>query len=262
MVKLTLLRPCKAGWVAGIQNGLVKDDITVNAVGAEAALGAACAIGAEQEADRSIMVSQLGITYVGEFDGAITKWVERVAWQLHDAGLSAQAVDDIRRVKWSKVARAAAAFGVQLLSRASISEIRKNVNLTFAYLALVREIEGITRSEGYGLRDYADIPAAYEATNREQAVIARRLATASPHGRPPPVQVERSSMLQDLVNGRPMEIEEIFGDLVERGRRHDLPVQGLELVLKVARGINPAASDSARDGGLHERIAGPVDVSG
>jgi len=43
----------------------------------------------------------------------------------------------------------------------------------------------------------------------------------------------RSSMLQDVRNGRPTEIDWINGEVVRRGRRHNVPTPVNEALLKL-----------------------------
>jgi ketopantoate reductase len=47
-------------------------------------------------------------------------------------------------------------------------------------------------------------------------------------------------MTQDLLAGQPLEVESVFGDIVERADEKGVPAPALHLVRDVIRGINPA----------------------
>ena len=47
-------------------------------------------------------------------------------------------------------------------------------------------------------------------------------------------------MTQDLLGGRPLEVDAIFGDIVERGERKHVAVPNLRLVRDLIRGLDAA----------------------
>jgi ketopantoate reductase len=71
-------------WTAGIQNGVLKDDLLTAASGDERVIGAATIFGATRQADDTIRVSGRGRTYLGEHDGRMTDRVRDAAesWQI------------------------------------------------------------------------------------------------------------------------------------------------------------------------------------
>ncbi len=46
-------------------------------------------------------------------------------------------------------------------------------------------------------------------------------------------------MAQDLLEGRPLEVDFVFGDLVARAKRAGVPAPRLTLVRDLIRGIDP-----------------------
>lgn len=46
-------------------------------------------------------------------------------------------------------------------------------------------------------------------------------------------------MTQDLLAGRALEVDEVFGDLVERAERTGVPVSRLRLVRDLIRAVDP-----------------------
>src|SRR6266849_1576256 len=59
----------RTSWVAGIQNGLVKDDLLAAAFGPERLVGAVTILGGQREADGGVAMMSRGATYLGEMAG-------------------------------------------------------------------------------------------------------------------------------------------------------------------------------------------------
>ena len=65
----------RVAWAAGVQNGVLKDDLLVGAFGPERTLGAATIFGAHRAPDGSIQVASRGMTYLGEHAGGVSERV-------------------------------------------------------------------------------------------------------------------------------------------------------------------------------------------
>src|SRR5207237_9558142 len=81
----------RVAWAAGVQNGIVKDDLLAAAFGAERVVGAATIFGAQRQTDGRVLVSSIGATYLGELATGLSERVERAARALQFAGLPTQA---------------------------------------------------------------------------------------------------------------------------------------------------------------------------
>jgi 2-dehydropantoate 2-reductase len=220
-------------WVAGVQNGLIKDDHLVSAFGPERVLGMVTIFSAGRQPSGEVAVSGLGRTYVGELDGQLSKRAANVAALLSTAGIPTESDADIRSVTWSKACNAAGIFGVSVLTRTTAAELMSDPDLLRAYLSLVRETAAVAQANGVALGDYFGFPIRSYVERTDDESIAARSA--------PPTGPLRAfpSMTQDLLAGRSMEAEEIFGDLVDRAARARVPVPRLTLVRDLCRGLNP-----------------------
>ncbi len=234
-----------ASWVAGVQNGVIKDDMLAEAFGSERVVGAASIVGAQREPDGQVLVTSLGASYLGELSGDRSARVEQAVALLQQAGIPTDAVDDIRSVIWSKACNATGVFGVSVLTRGSAPGPMRNVDLMRAYLALVRETAAIAAAEGVALGDYAGFPIRTYLERPEAETLAEvaQRARAAP-ARPTGLE-SLPSMTQDLLAGRPMEVEEVFADVVARAERAGLAVPRLTLVRDLLRGIDPGRKQSA-----------------
>lgn len=227
-----------AAWVAGVQNGVVKDDVLREAFGAARVVGAATILGAGRTDDGAVRVTSLGMTYLGEFAGRSSGRVAAAVAALVAAGIPAEEPDDIRGVLWSKACNAAGVFGVAVLAAPNGPWIFHNPDLMRAYLALVQETAAIARAEGVRVGDYPQFPPIRTYAERP----AEETVAAMPPPPAPAVPPSQPSMVQDFLAGRPMEVDEIFGDLVARAARGGVPAPTLTFVRDVLRGLNRSAS--------------------
>jgi 2-dehydropantoate 2-reductase len=230
-------------WVAGIQNGLVKDDLLAAAFGAERVVGAATILGGQRAGDGpdagAIAVMSLGATYLGEFPEGLSPRVEHAVAILRGAGIPTDAVANVRSVLWSKTLNAVGVFGVCVPTRSSSPAMGRSPDLVRAYLALIREAGAVARANGVELGDYTGFPIRTYLDTPEEEILARFAANAA--RQPPPGTGNESypSMVQDLLANRPLEVDAIFADVVERAARVNVPVPRITLVRDLIRGIDP-----------------------
>jgi 2-dehydropantoate 2-reductase len=226
----------RVGWAAGIQNGIVKDDLLVNAFGAERAVGAVTIFGGQRSTDDSgaIQVTSRGATYLGELDGHQSDRVTQAADRLQAAGIPTQARDDIGSVLWSKACNATGVFGVTVLTRVSNQRLFSDPHLMRAYLGLIRETAAVAGAYGVQVGDYAGFPPIRTFVDRDDDATIAGLQPAA-DGEP-----SYASMTQDLLGGRPLEVDAIFGDIVARAERKHVPVPKLRLARDLIRRLDVA----------------------
>jgi len=225
-------------WVGGVQNGLAKDDLLAQAFGAERLVGAVTILSAARQADGRIAVAALGCTYLGEVDGRRSDRVGAAIADLRTAGIPAEEPADIRSVLWSKACNAAGVFGVSVLARVSALRLFRDPDLLRAYLGLVRETAALAAAYGVAVGDYMNFPIRSYVTRPDEetvATLSRKdvLAPTVTKG----IEVF-PSMTQDLLAGRAVEVDGVFGDLVERADRAAVAVPRLRFVRDLIRGID------------------------
>jgi 2-dehydropantoate 2-reductase len=226
----------KIAWAAGVQNGIVKDDLLAAAFGADRVVGAVTIFGAQRptEAHGAVQVTSRGATYLGELSGHLSPRVQRAAEVLAASGIPTEARDDIASVLWSKACNATGVFGVTVLSRVSNQQLFANPHLMRAYLMLVGETAAVARAYGVEVGNYAGFPPIRTYAERDhEATIA---ALQPPGGGPP----SYASMTQDLLAGQPLEVDAVFGDIVARADLRGVPVPSLRLVRDLIRGVDSA----------------------
>jgi 2-dehydropantoate 2-reductase len=228
----------RTSWVAGIQNGLVKDDLLAAAFGDERRVGAVTILGAQREADGGVAVMARGATYLGEMAGGSSPRVAAAVELLQAAGIPTEAAPDIQSVLWSKEANAVGVFAVTVLARVSSPGFGRRPDLVRAYLSLIREVGAVAAATGVKLGDYAGFSIKTYLDKTDEDVLALFASRATPPPRPGQTE-SYSSMAQDLLAGRPMEVDQIFGDMVERAARVGVAVPRITLARDLIRGIDP-----------------------
>lgn len=228
----------RIGWVAGAQNGLAKDTMLIEAFGQARVVGMVTIVSGQREPAGQISVRSLGMTYLGEFAGAGSARVSAAAAALSQAGIPATAADDIQSVLWSKACHAAGIFGAAAPARASIPGLMASPDLARVYLALMRESATIAAAYGVAICDYAGFPVRTYLDQPDSDTLAL-FAAAAASMRSAGGSEPYSSMAYDVISGRALEVDQIFGDLVARAERAGLAVPRLTLIRDLLRGIDP-----------------------
>jgi 2-dehydropantoate 2-reductase len=224
----------RIAWTAGLQNGVLKDDLLARAFGAQRVVGAATIFGATRETDGAVRVWSRGKTYLGELDGQMSERIRSAAGCLDAAGIPTEARGDIQSVLWSKACNATGVFGVTVLARVSTPRLFSDPDLMRAYLALVRETAAIAAACGVEVGNFAAFPPIRSFVERDEQAILDEVRPAEASNGPS----SYASMTHDLLSGLPLEVDAVFGDIVQRAEQRGVPVPCLRLVRDLIRGLD------------------------
>ena len=191
--------------VVSLQNGVDKDEVLAGALGRDRVLGGVTHIGAViAEPGVIAQTGKLQRITLGELDGSSTPRLQAMADAFRSAGVETVVSDDIRRVTWEKFVFLSALSGLTALTRKPIGEVRANPATRSLLIEALREAVAVARAEGAGLDD---------------AFAQKLLQTIDslPAGM-------LSSMAQDLLRGRRLELPWLSGAVVRRAEKHGLRV--------------------------------------
>lgn len=223
------------GYVLGLQNGVAKDRLLIEAFGAERVLGAATVLGARREPDGVIRVTSYGQTYLGELDGALTDRLRDLSRRFTDAGLPCRSDLDIRRLLWTKCVNALGVFGVTCLTQLPTNVVMRSEPLVQVFVEILAEGAEVAAAEGYPVGDFPDLSIAswlaLPVDDAVRQVTDRARATEL-------TSFAYSSMAMDVILGRPTEVAAVFGDVIARAERHGLAVPRLRLVHDLVTGMD------------------------
>jgi 2-dehydropantoate 2-reductase len=202
--------------VLSLQNGVDNEDKLARAVGQDHVLGGAAFVFAGI-AEPGVVVHTGGPTSItfGELDGQASGRAQRLLAACERAGFGAELSASIRTVLWAKLAFICAQAGMTAAVRLPIGQVRTVDAAWAAFRRLVGEVCAVAAAEGH------PVPA---------AVQERALATAQ--GVEPG---SFSSLHDDLVAGRRMELEALHGEVVRRAAGHGVPVPTCEAVYAILK---------------------------
>jgi 2-dehydropantoate 2-reductase len=150
---------------------------------------------------------------LGELDGVKTQRVLALSSLLTSAGLKAPVQSRIRQELWVKLLGNAVFNPLSALTRASLGEMAESQVLAPIVRAAMEEVDAVARRLG------VEIP----------VTIDQRIRGAARVG------AHKTSMLQDMEAGRPMEIDAVIGSVVELAGRLTVPVPHLETIYACAK---------------------------
>jgi 2-dehydropantoate 2-reductase len=190
--------------VVSLQNGVDKDDVLASAVGKEHVIGGVTHIAAVIEKPGVIaQTGKMQRVTLGELDGSRSARVDALAAALQAGGVEAVVSDDIRRVTWEKFVFLTSISGMTALTRRPVGAVREHPATRAMLFDALREAAAVARAEGVALP---------EGLADQQMKMIDGLAPAM-----------LSSMAQDLLRQRPLELEWLSGSVLRRGEARGVP---------------------------------------
>jgi 2-dehydropantoate 2-reductase len=193
-------------WVIALQNGgVAPTEQVAAAVGDERVVGGAAYISCHLRAP-GVLEHHPGPAgmALGEWTGPLSPRLHEFADVARDAGIDIDLVDDVKAMLWGKFAFISALSGATASTGRPIGDVRATESGARMVEALLREGAAVARAEGVAL------PADYE-----DKTIG--LLYSLDGGM-------RSSLYEDLANGRPCELEALQGEVVRRATLVGVPV--------------------------------------
>jgi 2-dehydropantoate 2-reductase len=150
---------------------------------------------------------------LGEPDGTRSDRCREIAEALIASGLRCPITTHIRQEIWVKLLGNASLNPVSALTRATLVQMLRDPDTSAVIRNIMQEVESISQKMGM------ELPVSIE----------QRMAGAEKVGE------HKTSMLQDLEAGRPMELEALVGAVVELGERLGLPMTHTRTVYSCAK---------------------------
>ena len=200
--------------VVSLQNGVENEEKLAWAVGEDHVMGGAAFIFAEI-AEPGVIVHTGGpasITF-GELDGRTSQRAKQLLACCEQAGFEAELSASIKTVLWGKLAFICAQAGMTAAVRLSIGEIRTADAAWAAFQRLVAEVCSVAEADGH------PVP---HASQERALALAQAVEPGS-----------FSSLHDDLVAGRRMELEALHGFVVRRAAQHGLAVPTSDAVYAI-----------------------------
>jgi 2-dehydropantoate 2-reductase len=161
---------------------------------------------------------------LGELDGIETPRIRAISASMTKAGLKAPITNDIRGEIWLKLWGNLSFNPISALTGATLVDLVQFPLTRELCIAMMREAETIANKLGVTFR----------------VGIDRRIAGAEKVG------AHKTSMLQDLEAGKPLELDALVGSVVELGRLTDTPTPHIDAVYACASLLAKTVSSGSR----------------
>jgi 2-dehydropantoate 2-reductase len=186
-----------------VLNGMKHVETLGRRFGTTAVGGCVCIVTTTlDESGRIVQLSESQSLTYGEMDGARSARMAELDAFMHGGGFGARLSSEIAREMWEKWALLASLGGITCLMRGSVGEIQAATGGTEFALRFLDEVLTIVR-------------AVCKSPSSEFVAAARAMLTAKDSNL-------TSSMYRDLQQGRPIEADQIIGDLLARAEKADV----------------------------------------
>ena len=155
---------------------------------------------------------------LGELDGAKSERIARIAAAFERAGFQAPVLDDIRAEVWLKLWGNASFNPISALTHAGLSDICADVDGRELVVRMMGETQAVAEKLGIAFR----------------VTIDKRIDGAARVGR------HKTSMLQDVEAGQPLEIDALTGSVVELGTLLGVPTPTLRAIYQATKLLDRA----------------------
>ncbi len=176
-------------------------------------VGGVIYVASEVTAPGCVKVAGKGRLVIGEVNGQDSARAQEFASLLQRCGIAAESVTDIRTHVWAKLWRNAAFNPVSCMTRATLGGIASDTDMVPVLTSLLDEVAQVASAFG--------------------VVIAE--TAASLIGATTKFGTHKTSMLQDLERGRPLELDAMVGSIIELAKSSGIPVPHLHAVYACAK---------------------------
>lgn len=233
---LAALQQTDIGTAFSMQNGLMKNDQLIEALGRQHVLGSLTDASGELLPTGEVLFTRNTMLYLGELDGSNSERAQRIAAAIAAAGVHASAVTGITGLEWSKFASWAGMMILSVTTRANSWKYLIDPDASLVLIRLVREVGALAAARDIQLSDRSTLPVASICRGTESQAVATvrdlgwRLKSSAPE--------HRMSTLQDLLAGRALEVEETLGYAMRQAQQSSLTCPLLDAFYHLVSGIN------------------------
>jgi 2-dehydropantoate 2-reductase len=182
-----------------VLNGMKHVDTLIARFGRDAVVGCVCKVATfVDDQGRIVQLNKLQDLAYGEMNGRPSPRTDALDTFMQGAGFDARLSQTIERDMWEKWILLATLGGICCLMRGNIGQVEAAPNGAEFALAFLDEVIAVTTAAGHPPSD-PFVTAARATTTQKDSPMT-------------------SSMYRDLLAGSPVEVDQILGDLLARGR--------------------------------------------
>jgi 2-dehydropantoate 2-reductase len=208
-----------------LQNGWDVELDAARIVGAERVLGGCCFLCSNKVGPGHIQHLDYGRISFGEYApllaGSITSRMNRLVEDFRGAGIDMVPTEDLRQTRWMKLMWNIPFNGLSVVLNALTDRIMANPHAAQLAESLMREVRAAAAGCGSAI---------------DESFIAKMLDDTRK------MVPYASSMLVDYQQGRPMEIEAIFGNPLRAAESAGIPVPRIEMLYRQLKYVEAASA--------------------
>lgn len=190
-------------------------------IGADRVIGTVVYPASELIAPGVVKVVEGNRFTLGEPDGSKSERIQRLSEALNKAGFKAPISTDIRAEIWLKLWGNATFNPISALTHATLADICQFPETRALASAVMTEVQTVAEKLGA----------------RSRISIEKRIAGAEAVG------AHKTSMLQDVEAGRPLELEALTGSVIEFARLTETPTPHLDAIHACAQNLAKTLAD-------------------
>ena len=222
--------------VLSVQNGVLGNEQLGEVFGNGRTLGATASFSGEVLPNGHVRFTVNGGFYIGELPEGLSTRVQDLAMTLQNTGINTEAVSNIQTLQWSKFVIWVPLTAVALLTRLPTYKFLLGDDTALVCARIMREVAAIAGCRDIPIKDSAGVPSEAVVNGSEEAGVSalngfgKILEANAPN--------HRMSALQDLENGRRLEIDATLGYAVEEAHQLGLATPTLEMSYGLLSGVN------------------------
>ncbi|HEY5870991.1 MAG TPA: ketopantoate reductase family protein [Candidatus Tectomicrobia bacterium] len=222
--------------VLSLQNGVLKNEQLARTFGWDKVLGTMTHFSAETLPTGAVYFRTSHGVYLGEWPAGTSPRVQQLGDTFTRVGIMATVTPHIQSFEWSKYVAWVCLMAPAVLTRLESAKILQNSQMASLTAAILHEMVQMATRRGMPLHDIALFPTktlsqlAFDDTVAHLRQIGDRWASRMP--------TAKLSALQDLEQGKRLEVEETLGYAVQQGAALGIPTPTMDICYKLIAGIN------------------------
>ena len=224
--------------VFSVTNGVQKTEQLVSEFGKSTTLGCMADLSGELVESGEVLFTRNIDVQIGGLDSSYQDQAERIAECIHSAGINCHAVSNIVSVEWSKFVPWLALISVAVLSRLPSWQFLLDPGSAKIIYRITCEMYELACKLDIELIDQSPAPASSIANASEDSAV--RIITEIGEEMKAKAPLHKMSALQDLENGRPLELEETIGYALEKAHEHNVSMPTVDNCYQLICAINRA----------------------
>lgn len=231
----------RLGAVCSVQNGVTKDAALAAAFGEGAVLGAMSLEGATLLTPGRVLWTSPASTAFGELDGRATPRLQAVVAAFREAGLKAEALENIVAAIWAKFGIMVPGATLGVLSRLPLYRLYQEPALATLFIALCREVRTLAEASGVPWEDFPGMRVATLcrlATEEAVRLLAERGRGWEATG----ATALKVSTLVDLERRKRTELPDLVGYVAAEGARRGLHLPYATILGQAAQAVAEATA--------------------